>query len=103
MKDMDKDNRLLRAQERVQELRKFYTGIVTYLFVVGILAGLNYYTNEFRNPWFLWVAGFWGLGILFQAAKLFGFNLLFGKKWEERKIQEFMEEERRNGDRSTWE
>lgn len=103
MNNLDKDERLLRAQERVQELRKFYTGIATYIFVIAVLAGVNYYTNELRNPWFLWVAGFWGLGIFFHAAKLFGCNLLFGREWEERKIKEIMEEERRNGDKSSWE
>lgn len=103
MKTNDQEEKFMRARERVEELRKFYMGIATYLFVIGILAGVNYYSNGFRSMWFLWVAGFWGLGIIFHAAKIFGRNVLFGKEWEERKIREFMEEERRNNDNARWE
>ena len=34
---------------------------------------------------------FWGIGIAFHTFKVFGFGLLLGKNWEDRKIKEFME------------
>lgn len=103
MKEFEKDERFLRARERVQELRKFYTGVATYIFVVAVLAAVNYYSNGFSYPWFLWVAGFWGLGILFHAARIYGRNILFGKDWEERKIREFMNEDQRKSHDRGWE
>ena len=104
MRDYEKQGEFIRARERVLALRKFYTGLATYMIINIFLAGVNYYTNEFRNPWVLWVVGFWGLGILMQAMRLFGKNLLFGKDWEERKIKELLDEEQRRGrNQRNWE
>lgn len=103
MNEFDKQDRYLRARERVEQVRKFYGGIATYLFVVGVLAAVNYYSNKFSNPWVLWVAGFWGLAIVFQGVRLYGKHALFGKDWEERKIKEFMEKDERTNTRSRWE
>ena len=44
--------------------------------------------------WFLWVVFGWGIGLVFQAIAAFRLNPFMNKDWEERKIQEFMEEER---------
>lgn len=32
----------------------------------------------------------WGIVLIFHAAKVFGNFSLFGKQWEEKKIQQFM-------------
>jgi hypothetical protein len=96
MKTENKDSQYFRAKERVAEIKKFYSSIFFYVIFIGFLAGLNYYTNEWRYPWFLWAAFGWGIGLAFQAAKAFGWNPILGKDWEERKIKEFMEEEYRN-------
>ena len=34
----------------------------------------------------------WGILLIFHAAKVFGNFSPFGKKWEEKKIQQFMED-----------
>ena len=57
------------------------------------MAILNYWTNEWRNMWFLWAAFGWGIGIIFHAIKTFNLNPFFGKGWEERKIKEIMRED----------
>ncbi len=103
MNDLEKEDRYLRARERVEAIRKFYGGIATYVFVVAVLAGVNYYKNKFSHPWVLWVDGFWGLGIFFQGVRIYGKNALFGKDWEERKIKEFMKEDERGKSNSRWE
>jgi hypothetical protein len=41
----------------------------------------------------------WGIGLAFHAAKVFGFNPLFGKNWEERQIQKFIEKDKREMDK----
>lgn len=88
------DPKYQRALERVGKEKAFYSSIFSYVVIVGLLAGLNYYSNEFRHPWVLWVALFWGLSILLRGFRLFGGFNLFGKGWEERKIREYMDKDR---------
>ncbi len=87
------DEKYLRAKEKVAELRKFYGNLVSYVLVISFLAALNYYTNEWSYAWFLWAAFGWGIGLAFHAVKAFSLNPFFGKDWEKRKIQEFMQED----------
>lgn len=92
-RNKDRDSKYLRAKERMENIKKFYTSLFFYILFIGFLAALNYYTNEWRYPWFLWAALGWGIGIAFQAAKAFKWSSLLGKDWEERKMKQFMEEE----------
>ncbi|MRI00017.1 histidine kinase [Kriegella sp. EG-1] len=90
----DKESKYLRAQERVDELKKFYSNIISYVLVIAMLAGINYYTDQWNYPWFLWAAFGWGIGIIFNAIKVFGSDPFLGKGWEERKIKELMNEDK---------
>jgi hypothetical protein len=36
----------------------------------------------------------WGLGLFFHAVKVFNWFPFFGKSWEEKKMQQFIEEEK---------
>jgi hypothetical protein len=91
-----KESKYIRARERVEELKKFYGNLTSYVFVIGMLAAINYYIDGWGYMWFLWAAFGWGIGLFFHALKTFRLNPFFGKDWEERKIAEFMEEEKRN-------
>lgn len=93
MENTDKENKYFRAKEKVAEVKKFYTGLTTYLIFMVLLAGINYYADQWRYPWFLWAAFGWGIGLVFQAIKAFGLNPFFGRNWENRKIQEFMQDD----------
>ncbi|SHF90742.1 2TM domain-containing protein [Arenibacter palladensis] len=95
MENIDKENKYFRAKERVGAIKKFYTSLMSYFVFIGFLAALNYWTNQWRYPWFLWAAFGWGIGLVFHAVKVFGLNPFFGKNWEERKIKEYMQEEER--------
>lgn len=95
----DQENKYFKAKEKVREVKKFYTSLLTYLFFIGFLAAINYYTDEWRYPWFLWAAFGWGIGIVCKAIKTFGYNPFLGRNWEERKIKEFMNEEKND---NTW-
>lgn len=97
----ERESKYLRARERVDELKKFYGNLTSYIFVIGLLAMINYFTNEWRYAWFLWAAFGWGIGVFFHALKTFRVNPFFSKDWEERKIREFMQEEEQ--DASRWE
>lgn len=88
-----RENRYLRAKERVAEMKKFYTSLVFYIVFMVFLGWLNYYTNQWRYMWFLWAAFGWGIGLVFQAAKAFNWAPFMNKNWEEKKIKEFMDKE----------
>jgi len=99
MENSKRDSKYLRAKERVEEIKKFYNSLISYILVIALLAGVNYYTNEWAYPWFLWAAFGWGIGLIFQATKTFGLNPFFGRDWEERKIKEYM---RKDEKRTRW-
>ena len=98
MEDFSKENKYLRAKERVEHLRKFYNNLTSYILVISFLAIINYWSNQWSYMWFLWAAFGWGIGLIFQAAKAYQWSPFMGKNWEERKLKEFMEEE----DKQQW-
>lgn len=87
------ESKYIRAKERVDELKKFYSNLTSYTFVIAGLAALNYYVNQWSYMWFLWAAFGWGIGLVFHAIGTFQLNPFFGKNWEERKIQEYMDKD----------
>jgi len=93
MEDYNKENKYLRAKERVYIIKKFYSNLLSYIVFIVLLAGLNYYSNQWRNPWFLWAAFGWGIGIMFHAFKAFRWVPFMNKDWEDRKIKEYMDED----------
>ncbi|ETN96013.1 histidine kinase [Zhouia amylolytica] len=91
MKSKDTDNSYLRARKKVDELKEFYTSLASYVVVIPFLAFINYRVYwDFQ--WFWFPAIGWGIGLAFQAFKVYG----PGFAWEERKIRQYMEEEQRN-------
>ena len=93
MEDFSKENKYIRAKERVEELKKFYGNLTSYIIVISGLGVLNYWIDGWRYMWFLWAAFGWGIGLFFHAIRTFNLNPFFGKDWEERKIKEFMKED----------
>ena len=92
MEEFNKENKYIRAKERVDELKGFYGNLISYVFVIGLLAVINYLTY-WDYKWFLWAAFGWGIGLTIHAVRTFRWNPFFNREWEERKIREFMEEE----------
>ena len=89
------------AKKRVEELKKFYRNLITYILVMIFLAVLNYNQNKWENAWFIWPLLGWGMGIAFHAIKAFQINPTFNKEWEARKMREFMEKDTQEMER--WE
>lgn len=84
------DLKRLRAQERVQELKKFYKNVSNLVFFIIFLGSVNYITNGLVNPWFLWIIGLMSLGLGIDAVRTFINPLLF-KRWEQRKIDTLLQ------------
>lgn len=83
------------AKKQVQEIRGFYGHLISFISVMLFLLFINLKYSE-DHLWFYWPMLGWGIGILFHAMKVFNIVPFFGKDWEERKIKEFMEQERKN-------
>ncbi|NAS32847.1 histidine kinase [Flavobacteriaceae bacterium R38] len=94
MEDLKEQHRYQRAKDKVIEIKKFYNDLISFIVVVTFLAILNYWINEWRYAWFLWVVLGWGIGLIFHAIKTFDWNPLFNKDWEERKIKELMKDDK---------
>ncbi|MGK0414079.1 MAG: pimeloyl-ACP methyl ester carboxylesterase [Polaribacter sp.] len=89
----NKEQRYENAQKRVKDIKGFYTHLAIYCLVIPTLIFINL-KFEPHFHWF-WFSGFgWGVGLFFHWLRVFGFNLLgFGRKWEENKIKQILEEQ----------
>jgi len=85
------DKRYKKAKERVEAVKGFYGNLISYCIVVPFLAYLNHRTTDF--PWVVFPLVFWGLGVVAHGMEAFGYNPIWGKRWEEKKMREFMEDE----------
>ncbi|MCX2720283.1 2TM domain-containing protein [Lentiprolixibacter aurantiacus] len=83
------DKRYQKAKERVEAIKSFYGNLVAYCMVIPGLAYLNYVTTSW--PWVVFPAVGWGFGLLIHGMEAFGYNPLWGKRWEEKKLRELME------------
>ena len=45
-------------------------------------------------PWVIFPALGWGFGVIMHGMEAYGYNPLLGKDWEERKINEYMNDKR---------
>ncbi|SFR75996.1 2TM domain-containing protein [Maribacter stanieri] len=87
------NTKYIRAKERVEEIREFYGKVASAIVTVLIVAAINYYLNEWRNAWFLWVVFGLSISLFFKANKIFNLNPFIGRDWEERKTQEYLRQE----------
>lgn len=86
--EQERLNSFQRAQERVEEIKGFYTHLIAYLLINPFLILINYFTYwDFQ--WFWFPLFGWGIGLATHALKVYG----FGSQWEEKKIRKLMEED----------
>ena len=87
--------RYQRAQKQVENIKGFYGHLVSFVFVIFLLLVINLkYSPEYL--WFFWPMLGWGIGLLFHGLKAFNYSPFLGKDWENRKIKEFMDNEKQN-------
>ena len=86
------DKRYEKAKEHVAQLKGFYGNLTAYCIVIPCLAILNYNTTSF--PWIIFPTLGWGFGVTVHGMEVFGFNPLWGKRWEERRIRKLMDDEK---------
>ncbi len=95
---IQKDERYYAAQKRMKSIKGFYIHLLVYVLVNIFLIIQIYLAN--KNEFWQWksftVALFWGIGILSHGISVFGSNLLFDKNWEDRKIKELMDKDKKS-------
>jgi len=101
-------NKKARAKKRVEELKGFYIHLMVYVLVnimistVIIVSHVNE-GNSLIDAIFdfgtisTWL--FWGIGMAFHGFKVFSYNPFFNKGWEERQIQKYLEEDRKESEK----
>lgn len=93
----------IRAKKRIEDIKSFYKHLSFYLiinlfFIIRrIYKDIQYGDSVFEAltdldnyRFFFW----WGIVLIFHAVGTFGIPNLFSKDWEERKIKEYMNNNR---------
>jgi 2TM domain len=93
--NFDEEDKYYSAKKRVEDIKGFYGNLTAFIAVNVVLICINLYTSP-EQLWFYWPLMWWGIGVVFHGLKVFDLFPVLGKEWEERKIKEFMEKEKRN-------
>ncbi|WP_298551178.1 2TM domain-containing protein [uncultured Algibacter sp.] len=95
-KNHQKEQAYIRAKKRVKEIKGFYWHALWYVvvnvFIVFIIVsngGKLLHFGTFSTPLF------WAMGLGFHALVVFGRNLVFSKSWEEKKIKQYMDKDKK--------
>ena len=98
---IEKD-RYERAEKRVKRIKGFYTHTIVYVVINIMLVIVKIQNLDSRESFLQWqnftTLFFWGIGLLAHGISIFTPNFMLGKDWEERKIKELMEK-----DKKSWE
>lgn len=93
------EQKYIRAKKRVKAIKGFYVHLTVYIIVNAFLLISRAISNNEWEIFWTWSSYntviFWGIGIVFHAFNVFGFDFFFGKDWEERKIKEIMDKEKK--------
>ncbi|MBM1107658.1 2TM domain-containing protein [Aurantibacter crassamenti] len=81
-----------KAKEKVEKIKKFYGNLLSYCIIIPFLAFLNYQSTGF--PWVLFPMVGWGIGVIAHGMEAYGYNPLWGKGWEDRRIKKYMDDDR---------
>lgn len=87
------------AKKQVEKLRGFYGHLFSYIAVNLLFAYFNYVNLKPNESYFqvknFLTAIFWGIGLLAHALFVFLPRFNFAKQWEEKKIKELMDKNKK--------
>jgi len=106
--EIEKSLSYLRAEKKVETLKGFYGHLSAYIIVniVLILISANVFGKgeaDFSGWGIYATALFWGIGLVAHSIYVFFETYVrnnFLKRWEEKKIKQFLEEDVENGKRN---
>ena len=89
----------LRAQKKVKKIIGFYWHLASYIIInIFLILMIGRAQGNFWSFGTFSTAIFWGIGLFFHFIGTFGPDFLFGKNWEQRKIQEYMDKDKKRQD-----
>jgi len=91
----DDQDRYRRARRRVREIRAFYLHLTVFVAVNILLHVINFVATP-TVYWAFWPLFGWGIGLLAHGLATYRWMPFVGKEWEERKIRELMDKDRRD-------
>lgn len=94
MENTEKQQQYERAKKRVKAIKGFYIHALVFVLVNGLSLFLKFQKHgdiEFHN----WGIGLWGIGLAIHGLSVFLPNFIFGSDWEEKKIRELMDKDKR--------
>ena len=97
--NFNEDRSYIRAKKRVEELKGYYKHLAMYLIINTVISAFRIYDNmgdgdtfyealASYNTYLVWF--FWGIGMFFHTLNTFGWNTFLGSKWQEKKVNEYM-------------
>lgn len=93
------DAKYYEALKRVKRIKGFYTHALVYVVINLMFVVINYQNLGEGESYFQWhnfiTAFFWGIGLLAHGLSVFLPGMILGNNWEERKIKQYMEEEKK--------
>lgn len=90
----DERDRYDRARRRVREIRAFYVHATAFVAINALLHVINLVAAS-GAYWAFWPLLGWGIGLAAHGLVTYRWTPFLGKDWEERKISELMDRERR--------
>ena len=87
------EDRYLKAQKKVEDLKGFYGNLTSYIVVNAGLLILNLITSP-NHLWFFYPLLGWGIGVAIHGMSVFNYMPFLNRDWEEKKIQELMNKEK---------
>jgi hypothetical protein len=89
------EEKYLRAKAKLDNIKGFHSHLLTYLIVNLFLLLFFYKLSGGITAASLSTMFFWGIGLVFHAGSVYSTHLFFGKRWEDRKIKQLIEEDRK--------
>ena len=108
--ELTSDERYNMAYKKVKRIKGFLSHLRIYLIVnaIIIISNLNrhYIGNHFElrgfQDWETYSTAFyWGIALVIHAFTVFGPDIFFGKDWEQKEIQKYMDKDAQN--KNKWE
>ena len=102
METQDSNLKFIKARNKVEKLKQFYTHLVVYIVINSVITAVKLMRNidngeTFNEAFFdfatiaTWLL--WGIALAIHAFSVFGIPLILGDDWEERKIEKYMNDE----------
>lgn len=91
---MEDNIKYLEAKKRVKQIKGFYIHALVYVLanaVIMILKFKKHGSIEIDD----WGIGLWGIGLAIHGLSVFLPSFILGRNWEERKIRELMEKDKK--------